>query len=41
MAVAGPLALVSLLLYIIAFSLGMGAIPWIIMAEVRQGATRV
>ena len=40
-AVAGPLALASLVLYIIAFSLGMGAIPWIIMSEVRQAATRV
>lgn len=33
-AVAGPLALASLVLYIVAFSLGMGAIPWIIMSEV-------
>ena len=35
--IAGPLALASLVLYIVAFSLGMGAIPWIIMSEVRQG----
>ena len=40
-AVAGPLALASLVLYIVAFSLGMGAIPWIVMAEVRQAATLV
>lgn len=30
----GVMALVSLLVYIICFSLGLGAIPWIIMSEV-------
>lgn len=31
---ASILALIGLLAYIIAFSLGMGAIPWIIMSEI-------
>lgn len=30
----GIMALVSLLVYIIAFSLGLGSIPWVIMSEV-------
>lgn len=30
----GELALISLLVYIVAYSLGMGAIPWIIMSEI-------
>lgn len=39
-AASGPLALASLLLYIVAFSLGIGAIPWLIMAEIFPAHVR-
>mmetsp|Transcript_10496 Transcript_10496/g.21587 ORF Transcript_10496/g.21587 Transcript_10496/m.21587 type:complete len:193 (-) Transcript_10496:33-611(-) len=35
-----PIALTSMILYIASFSIGMGAIPWLIMSEIFPGRVR-
>eukprot|EP00053_Salpingoeca_punica_P008839 m.78958 g.78958 ORF g.78958 m.78958 type:complete len:528 (-) comp14770_c0_seq2:332-1915(-) len=39
-AIAGPVALVAVLLYITFFSLGLGAIPWLMMSEIFPAQVR-